>query len=87
MRAFSVHISGFIGVLTFVKHLWTNASVEQTVFVSLAVGVGIYLVLTIGESVIEMILKQPAKTGPEEAKVKDEQVGQNSAGSSMPKTA
>lgn len=87
MRPFYVHISGFIGILTFAKHLWAHASVERTVFVSLAVGLGIFFVLSVGDAVIQHILNKPAPKEPEDAKVKDETVTSNTSNASIPKTA
>ncbi len=77
MRALFVQISGIAGVLTFLNHLWHNATVERTVFVSLAVGLAIYFVLTAGDHVIKQILNQPVPKTPEDAKVKNETLGTN----------
>ncbi len=80
MRALFVQISGIAGVLTFLNHLWQNASVERTVFLSLAVGLSIYFVLTIGDRVIKQILSQPVPQVPEDAKVKNETLGNRAPG-------
>ena len=87
MRALFVQISGMAGVLTFLNHLWHNASVERTVFLSLAVGLSIYFVLTIGDRVIQQILSQPVPKVPEDAKVKNETVGSSASRSSASRPA
>ncbi len=74
MRAFFVQISGLIGVITFLNHLWKNASVERTVFVSMAVGLAIYAVLVLGDNVIRKILNKAEPVVPEDAKITKETV-------------
>ena len=80
MRAIFVQISGLIGVITFLNHLWSNASVERTVFVSLTVGLAIYFMLATGDHLIQQILKKTAPSEPEEAKVKDQTITNKPAG-------
>ena len=87
MRAIFVQISGLIGIITFLNHLWSNASVERTVFVSLTVGLFIYFTLVTGDHVIQQILNKTAPPEPEDAKVKDETIATNPAGTSNAETA
>lgn len=79
MRALFIQISGIMGLLTFMNYLWNNASVEQTLFMSFAVGLAIYFVLVIGHNVILKILSQAAPAAPEDAKVKNESITTGSA--------
>ncbi len=87
MRAIFVQISGLIGVITFLNHLWSNASVERTVFVSLAVGLVIYFMLMTGDYFIQQILKNTASTKPEDAKVKDQTITSKPANTAKASTA
>ncbi len=87
MRALSIQISGIIGILTFLKYLLNNASVEKTIFTSLAVGFSIYIVLVMGDYAIHQILKYSAPPQPEDAKVKNETITTGRGNASSTKTA
>ena len=87
MRAIIVQISGLIGVITFLNHLWNNASLERTAIVSLSVGVATWLVLKAGHHFIQQILKKEEPETPEDAKVTEESVAKNSAGQPAQKAA
>ncbi|MFK7846903.1 MAG: hypothetical protein AB8G77_16500 [Rhodothermales bacterium] len=80
MRSFFIQFSGLTGIVIFLNNLWNNASLERTVFVSLAVGVGIYFVLIAGENIIQQIINKTAPVIPEEAKVKNETLAANPKG-------
>lgn len=85
MRALFIQISGILGLLTFLNYLWNNAAVEQTLFMSFAVGFAVYFVLVIGDNVIQKILSHAAPAAPEDAKVKNETI--NAGGASTKETA
>ena len=87
MRAIIVQISGLIGVITFLSHLWNNASLERTAIVSLSVGVATWLVLTAGHHFIQQILNKEEPETPEDAKVTEESVVKDSTGNQAPKAA
>ena len=86
MRALIVQISALIGVITFLSHLWNNASLERTLLVSLGVGVAIYIVLMAGNHFIQQILTKNQPPVPEDAKVTKETTA-NAAGQPAPKAA
>ena len=56
MRAFVVQISGLAGLATLFNHLWSDASIESTLFVSAGVGLAVYFVLSLSDSFIRNIL-------------------------------
>lgn len=88
MRALFIQISGLIGILSFLNHLWGNASLERTVFVSLGIGFSIYFILNIGESMIRQILAAAAANNKEQdAKVKAETLHNEQGQPTSPKPA
>ena len=73
MRAFFIQISGLLGLICFFNHLWINASLERTLFVSFGVALAVYFVLSISESIIRRIMITPVpKSNIEEANIKEE---------------
>ena len=73
MRAFIVQISGLAALATLFNHLWSDATLERTLFVSAGVGLGVYLVLSLSDSFIRGILASaPEQESIEDANVKSE---------------
>ena len=74
MRAFIVQISGLAGLATLFNHLWSDATLERTLFVSIGVGLAVYLVLSLSDSFIRSILASTPseKETIEEANIKSE---------------
>ena len=70
MRAIVIQLSGLAGIASFFNHLWTNASMERTLFVSIGVGLAVYFVLSLSDSIIRSIMA----TVPDEDEVKDANV-------------
>ncbi|MEZ4702911.1 MAG: hypothetical protein R2834_21440 [Rhodothermales bacterium] len=75
MQALFIQLSGLIGVISFLNLIWNNASIERTIFVSVGLGLMVYLTLTIGGSLIHRILHAvPVPSETEDAKVASETV-------------
>lgn len=74
MRAFVIQISGLAGLITLFNHLWSDASIERTLFVSAGVSLGVYFVLSLSDSFIRSILVSVPTEGEavEDANVKSE---------------
>ena len=68
MRAFIIQISGLVALVTLFNHLWNDATIERTLFMSAGVGLAVYLVLSLSDSFIRSIL---ASTPGEENTVAD----------------
>jgi hypothetical protein len=88
MRAIFVQISGLVGILSVLNHLWNYASMERTVFVSLGIGFSVYFVLSLGESMIRHILAAAAApSNTEDANVKSETLNTEGGKASSPRPA
>ena len=75
MRSLTIQISTLIGIAFFLNDLWKNVAIEQTLVTGIGVGLSVYLVLTIGETLIRYILAQrPPADEAEEARVTSETV-------------
>ncbi|MBX2821920.1 MAG: hypothetical protein KTR29_19655 [Rhodothermaceae bacterium] len=74
MRAFIIQISGLAGLATLFNHLWSDATLERTLFVSIGVGLAVYFVLSISDSFIRNILASAPSTenSIEDANIKSE---------------
>ena len=68
MRAFIVQISGLAGLATLFNHLWSDATLERTLFVSIGVGLAVYFVLSLSDSFIRSII---ASTPSENSSIED----------------
>ena len=88
MRSITVQISGLAGIVVFLNYLWENASLEQAIMAGFGVGIGVYLVLILGEILIRQILAQNLNSeSPEDAKVKSESVATDAAAQATADTA
>ena len=77
MQALFIQLSGLVGVVSFLNLIWNNASIERTLFVSVGLGVLVYLILTIGGSLVQRILLSiPAPAQTEDARVSSETVSE-----------
>ncbi|MDZ4698255.1 MAG: hypothetical protein SH809_01005 [Rhodothermales bacterium] len=77
MQALFIQLSGLVGVVSFLNLIWNNASIERTLFVSVGLGALVYLILTIGGSLIQRILLSiPATAQTEDARVSSETVSE-----------
>ncbi len=71
MRALYTQFSGLAGLIAFLNQLWSYAPLERTILIGFGTGVGIYLLLILGDVTINRIL---ALTPPALA---DESAGAN----------
>ena len=73
MRALVVQISGLAALGSFFNNLWANASIERALLISFCVGLAVYFILSIGESLLRHIIEsKPAQTGIKDANVTSE---------------
>ena len=56
MNVLFTQIAGLTGLFVFLSQMWTYASVEKSVFVAIASGLAVYLVLVVGDFTIRTIL-------------------------------
>lgn len=88
MRALVIQISGLAGIASFFNHLWANASLERTLFVSLGVGLAVYFVLSLSDSIIRTIMASvPQENKVKEANVKSETEEPKKKENEIPDTA
>ena len=89
MRSLAIQISGLIGIAVFLDHLWKNAALDQSIVVSVGVGVSVFLVYTIGHTLIKHIvaLDPEKKENPEDARVTSETVAADSTASNATSSA
>lgn len=64
MRALFTQFSGLIGLLTFLSQLMSQAPLEKTILMGLGTGLFVYMVLLIGDLVIQRILEQMHQVAP-----------------------
>ena len=62
MRALFSQFSGLIGILTFVNQMLSSAPVEKALLTGAGAGLAVYVVLLLGDVVIQRILEQAAAT-------------------------
>lgn len=62
MRALFSQFSGLIGILTFVNQMLSSAPVEKAVLTGAGAGLAVYVVLLLGDVVIQRLLEQAAAT-------------------------
>ena len=74
MRALYTQFSGLAGLLAFLNQMWSYAPLERTVLIGFGTGLGVYLLLILGDVTINRIL---AQTPPALA---DETVGEKAGG-------
>lgn len=56
MRALYTQFSGLAGLLAFLNQLWTYAPLERTILIGFGTGLGVYLLLILGDVAINRIL-------------------------------
>lgn len=79
MRAIYTQFSGLAGLLAFLNQLWTYAPLERTILIGFGTGLGVYLLLLLGDVTIHRILahtppvlaKESAGTGESKADAKE----------------
>lgn len=57
MRAIYTQFSGLAGLLAFLNQLWSYAPLERTILIGFGTGLGVYLVLILGDLTIHRILE------------------------------
>jgi hypothetical protein len=72
MRALFTQFSGLIGLLTFLSQLMGQAPLEKTILMGVGTGLFVYMVLLIGDLVIQRILEQLHQVAPPEPEEKPE---------------
>ena len=63
MRALFSQFSGLIGILTFVNQMLASTPVEKALLTGVGAGLAVYVVLLLGDVVIQRILDQAAASG------------------------
>lgn len=58
MRALYTQFSGLAGLLAFLNQLWSYAPLERTILIGFGTGLGVYLLLILGDVAINRILAQ-----------------------------
>lgn len=56
MRAIYTQFSGLAGLLALLNQLWSYAPLERTILIGFGTGLGVYLVLLLGDFMINRIL-------------------------------
>ncbi|MEX0746909.1 MAG: hypothetical protein WED81_05830 [Rhodothermales bacterium] len=56
MRAIYTQFSGLAGLLALLNQLWSYAPLERTILIGFGTGLGVYLVLLLGDIMINRIL-------------------------------
>ena len=56
MRAIYTQFSGLAGLLALLNQLWSYAPLERTILVGFGTGLGVYLILILGDVTINRIL-------------------------------
>jgi hypothetical protein len=56
MRAFYAQLSGLAGLAAFLNRLWSYAPLERSILVGMATGIGIYVLLLLGDVAVNRIL-------------------------------
>ena len=56
MRTIYTQFSGLAGLLAFLNQLWSYAPLERTILVGFGTGLGVYLLLMVGDMTINKIL-------------------------------
>ena len=89
MRAFVIQISGLAGLATLFNHLWSDATIERTLFVSIGVGLAVYFVLSLSDSFIRSILASTPKDEDtiEDANIKSETLENREIDNEIPNPA
>ena len=76
MRALYLNISILIALAYFLRLMWNDAPLEKSIFTGASIGMALYLVMIVGDALIQLILLKTnnSSKGPEDAKVKQETV-------------
>lgn len=56
MRALYTQFSGLAGLLALLNQLWSYAPIERTILIGFGTGLGVYLILMLGDLTISRIL-------------------------------
>ena len=62
MRAIYTQFSGLAGLLALLNQLWSFAPLERTILVGFGTGLGVYLILLLGDVIINRILAHTPQT-------------------------
>ena len=62
MRAIYTQFSGLAGLLALLNQLWSYAPLERTILIGFGTGLGVYLVLMLGDVIINRILAHTPTT-------------------------
>ena len=62
MRAIYTQFSGLAGLLALLNQLWSYAPLERTILVGFGTGLGVYLILMLGDLTINRILAHTPQT-------------------------
>lgn len=67
MRTIYTQFSGLAGLLAFLNQLWSYAPLERTILIGFGTGLGVYLLLMLGDVTINRILAHTPPALAEEA--------------------
>ena len=67
MRALYTQFSGLAGLLAFLNQLWSYAPLDRTILIGFGTGLGVYLLLILGDVTINRILAQTPPALAEES--------------------
>ncbi len=67
MRALYTQFSGLAGLIAFLNQLWSYAPLERTIMIGFATGLGVYLLLILGDVTVHRILTQTPPAFAEES--------------------
>lgn len=75
MNVLFTQISGLTGLFVFLNQMWRYAPLDKSMFVAIATGLGVYVVLMLGDLSVRLILHHyPAK---EKRNERDAQTAEN----------
>lgn len=67
MRTIYTQFSGLAGLLAFLNQLWSYAPLDRTILIGFGTGLGVYLLLMLGDVTINRILAHTPPALAEEA--------------------
>lgn len=80
MRALYTQFSGLAGLIAFLNQLWSYAPLERTILIGFGTGLGIYLLLILGDVTINRILAHtPPALADESAGARATESGESKA--------
>lgn len=62
MRVLYTQFSGLAGILAFLNQVWSMAPIERTLIIAFGTGLGVYLLLMLGDIAINRILAYTPST-------------------------